>query len=121
MLHLLSINISWVAYKLSYASSNRNASYRLRGISRNKQKKNPVVASYIAINNDKKQRESSASGGLFSVIAHYVLEKKGIVSWAVSGETKDVALKPAALRSFTALVTPSGFSLLPQLMKMDST
>lgn len=24
MLHLLSINISWVAYKLSYASSNRN-------------------------------------------------------------------------------------------------
>lgn len=39
MLHLLSINISWVAYKLSYTSSNRNASYRLRGISRNKQKK----------------------------------------------------------------------------------
>ena len=41
MLHLLSINISWVAYKLSYTSSNRNASYRLRGISRNKQKKIP--------------------------------------------------------------------------------
>ena len=45
----------------------------------NKQKKNPVVASYIAINNNKNQREASASGGLFSVIAHYVLERNGVV------------------------------------------
>ena len=57
----------------------------------NKQKKNPVVASYIAINNDKKQRESSASGGLFSVIAHYVLEKKGIVFGAAYDEKLTVS------------------------------
>lgn len=65
----------------------------------NKQKKNPVVASYIAINNDKKQRESSASGGLFSVIAHYVLEKKGIVFGAAYDEklrVKHIAIEHEA-------------------------
>ena len=52
----------------------------------NKQKKNSVVDSYIAINNDKNQREASASGGLFSVIAHYVLEKNGVVFGAAYDE-----------------------------------
>ena len=52
----------------------------------NKQKKNSVVDSYIAINNDKSQREASASGGLFSVIAHYVLEKNGVVFGAAYDE-----------------------------------
>ena len=45
----------------------------------NKQKKNSVMVSYLAMNNDKEQRISSSSGGVFSIIARYVLDKGGIV------------------------------------------
>lgn len=45
----------------------------------NEQQKNSVAASYLAINNNREQRESSASGGLFSVIAQDILKKGGIV------------------------------------------
>lgn len=65
----------------------------------NKQKKNPVVASYIAINNNKNQREASASGGLFSVIAHYVLERNGVVFGAAYDEklrVKHIAIEHEA-------------------------
>lgn len=65
----------------------------------NKQKKNPVVASYIAINNNKNQREVSASGGLFSVIAHYVLERNGVVFGAAYDEklrVKHIAIEHEA-------------------------
>lgn len=65
----------------------------------NKQKKNPVVASYIAINNNKNQREVSASGGLFSVIVHYVLERNGVVFGAAYDEklrVKHIAIEHEA-------------------------
>ena len=65
----------------------------------NKQKKNPVVASYIAINNNKNQREASASGGLFSVIAHYILERNGVVFGAAYDEklrVKHIAIEHEA-------------------------
>lgn len=45
----------------------------------NKQKKNKVTLSYIAINKEKEQRLKSASGGIFSVIALNVLEHGGVV------------------------------------------
>lgn len=45
----------------------------------NKQQKNSVMASYLSTNKDSDQRISSASGGLFSVVAQYVLGKGGIV------------------------------------------
>lgn len=57
----------------------------------NSQKKNSVVASYLAINNNKEQREASASGGLFSVIARYVLGKKGVVFGAAYDEKLKVS------------------------------
>lgn len=41
--------------------------------------KNPVLESYIAINTDSQVREASASGGIFSVIATWVLNKGGVV------------------------------------------
>lgn len=34
---------------------------------------------YIAINNDKKDLSKSSSGGMFSILAKYVLDKKGVV------------------------------------------
>lgn len=50
------------------------------------QNKNSVVDSYLAINNNKDQREASASGGIFSVLARYVLEKNGVVFGAAYDE-----------------------------------
>lgn len=49
-----------------------------------------IVDSYIAINNNKEVLSKSSSGGMFSVIADYVIEKGGIVYGVTYNEKLDV-------------------------------
>lgn len=46
----------------------------------------PYPTAYAAINNVDKTRSASSSGGVFSLIAEYVLQRKGVVFGAVWGE-----------------------------------
>lgn len=64
--------------------------------------KNSVIASYLAINNNKAQRVASASGGLFSVIAQYVLGCHGVVFGAAYD--KNLKVKHIAIENETDLV-----------------